>query len=150
MHAQALQDVTCTKSHVLLLASRTSWITTCYHHLFQQYIFPSGSSVNQYVLRVLDSLGHNAAWYVSSSLTEYTLHQRSLGEEYNISIRAFARFSQCYSLLHGESSDEVVVTTVETGTYSCKCSYICNFIIFMQLPLVHQWISMWFLSTELP
>lgn len=73
----------------------------------------------------------------------FTLRSLSLGETYNISVRAYIRFSGfgCYSSIYGVYSDSLRVTTVETGScmslkvpVSSSIYLVLNFLIAPTAP----------------
>ena len=96
----------------------------------QPYSLPSGFSDLSYIVRYEDSQGYAntiyvyTGYYYYSSQTQYTLRGLSLGEVYNVSVRArFSLSYGCYSYLYGEYSNAVTVETVETGNYVAIVSY---------------------------
>ena len=90
----------------------------CMSILFQLYEFPPSVYTNRLQLRYVSSSGYARSRTIyGSRTTSYTLTGLSFGETYNISLRAQVRFSNCYSYLYGEYSEEVSALTIETGKY---------------------------------
>ena len=85
--------------------------------LFQEYTFPPGASYTYFQLQYIDSRHYRRTTSISGSVTQYTLRWLRFEEVYNISIRAYFRYSGCYSSIYGEYSNNVTARTVETGDY---------------------------------
>ena len=88
-----------------------------YYHFMQAYSFPSNinSSYRSYQLH-FKIIGSWTA-ILSSSQTVYTVGLLTFNEQYNVTVRATMRQSRyyCYTYLHGEFSNTITITTVETG-----------------------------------
>ena len=80
----------------------------------QRYSLPRGVSTSYYTL-LYKGGGRSRSTSISTSRTTYTLRNLEFEQTYNISIRVRMRFRYCGSYLYGEYSDEISITTVETG-----------------------------------
>ena len=88
---------------------------------FQRHSFPRGRSSSnlqlRYTYRSRGSLLSSTVT-LSSTQTQYTLTNLRFDQQYNISVRARMTYSYCYTYIYGEYSNEVSVTTMETGMFS--------------------------------
>ena len=83
-------------------------------YIMQQYTFPRGVIYPRYYIRYT-SEGRTRSTTTSIYQTTYTLRNLGFEQTYNITIRARMRYTYCSSYLYGEYSDEISVTTMETG-----------------------------------
>ena len=87
-----------------------------FRFLKQAHSFPRGVSTSQFEILYKTGGVSYTARITSSTLTQYTLRNLQFEQNYQITIRARMRYSTyCYSYFYGEYSNEVNITTMETG-----------------------------------
>ena len=84
-------------------------------YIIQEHSFPRGYS-SAHLQLVYKSRGVSNTLTLSRTSTEYRLRGLGFEQQYNISLRARLRYSYCYTYIYGQYSNEVSVTTMETGT----------------------------------
>ena len=117
----------------IVSSSLSQWLVTFSDiATFQQHSFPRGISTARFQLqyRAQGSSYSSTIYIYTSTQTQYTLSNLQFDQQYNISIRAQMRFHSCYSYIYGEYSNEVSVTTMETG----KC--IIMFLLILDLSMI--------------
>ena len=103
----------------------------------QPYQFPSASIVSRRGFTVFYnrtgrrySYPQSRSIYVSRSLTDYTaftLNYLNIGDEYNISVKPYIRFSGCYyNNIYGEGSEVLSAETVEIGKIINRINSTCD------------------------
>ena len=94
--------------------------------IFQRHSFPRGTSSSNLQLRYSyqSTRGSqlSSTVTISSTQTQYTLSNLQFDQQYTISIQPRMRYSYCSSYIYGERSNEINVTTMETGTFSLQLS----------------------------
>ena len=81
----------------------------------QEHSFPRGYSSASFQL-VYKSQGVSNTLALFKTLTEYRLRGLRFEQQYNISLRARLQYRYCSAYIYGQYSNEVSITTMETGT----------------------------------